>query len=115
MECCAHEIGEQEDSPLRRSVFLFVRALKKTVARVGPGLGYSRFGWEALAAGFAASALRILLGLATHNKNRAFALFLYVAGPRGFEPLSMVLETIILPLNYRPVFFYSIFKLLFHS
>ena len=25
------------------------------------------------------------------------------AGPRGFEPRSTVLETVILPLNYRPV------------
>ena len=24
------------------------------------------------------------------------------AGPRGFEPRSTVLETVILPLNYRP-------------
>ncbi len=25
-----------------------------------------------------------------------------IAGPRGFEPRSTVLETAILPLNYRP-------------
>ncbi len=27
---------------------------------------------------------------------------LFTAGPRGFEPRSTVLETVILPLNYRP-------------
>ena len=27
----------------------------------------------------------------------------YWAGPRGFEPRSTVLETVILPLNYRPI------------
>ena len=32
---------------------------------------------------------------------KIFAAF-FVAGPRGFEPRSLVLETRILPLNYRP-------------
>jgi hypothetical protein len=30
-------------------------------------------------------------------------LFVSCAGPRGFEPRSTVLETAILPLNYRPL------------
>lgn len=39
-----------------------------------------------------------------HQKNQPWRLiFLMYAGPRGIEPRPLVLETSILPLNYRPV------------
>lgn len=37
------------------------------------------------------------------KKNSAQALFFFIAGPRGIEPRLTVLETVVLPLNYRPI------------
>jgi len=49
--------------------------------------------------------LRILVDLAKLEKTKAMETLwiFHFAGPRGFEPRSTVLETGILPLNYRPL------------
>lgn len=51
--------------------------------------------------------LQILVDTRKIRKSRSCLsslLLFHFAGPRGFEPRSLVLETRILPLNYRPVY-----------
>ncbi len=55
---------------------------------------------------FGASGLRIRGDISNFDMGKNISKFT-IAGPRGFEPRSTVLETAILPLNYRPCRRYS--------
>ena len=45
-------------------------------------------------------------GPRSQNKTNPLGFVLLLAGPRGLEPRPTVLETVILPLNYRPFCFF---------
>jgi hypothetical protein len=52
--------------------------------------------------GLRRDSVRALVDLARKTKATLLRLLLLLAGPRGLEPRPLVLETRILPLNYRP-------------
>ena len=82
--------------------------IRSTPTRRGPRLHFIS------PAGFAAT--RFKSSWATqHKRKQPLRVVFGAAGPRGFEPRSTVLETGILPLNYRPLFnfnssFYTTFQ-----